>query len=370
MSSIDRRQLALGLLAAPTFAHAQATRDRVETPIAEHLGLPWTTLQFDGRDPVPVTFDTAYLGVTMHASLAAPSAGPSYSAGGRTMTPLEGYTIGGTLRGAGDISWVAERRFEGSAVAGAIGLMVYHMVEFDWVGRRWVVGEGEPPAGAVRRRTRGDPNMLVVQADLDGIPLSLWLNPALEEGLVIRRSAAHRLGLHGRFDRLRQEVNPLDGSVSHVGQATRLSIGDVAIADPILRLHGDMEPYHVYWWRPGVDGVMGYDLLKRLNFRWSQPEETVWLAPNARMDEVRRDDRAGLGLSAHSGYVRVMDVAPGSAGETAGMEIGDEIVAFNGAASLQGLAFALTQADGVTLDLEVQRGSQTRRVPLTLRDRF
>jgi len=122
-----------------------------------------------------------------------------------------------------------------------------------------------------------------------------------------------------------------------------------------------------------IHGLIGYSFLKRFRVTVDYPNRVMWLdpIPNYRDDRPLEYCHVGLQLERQRGAVVVMGVVEGSPAARAGITLGDEVVALDGARA-QGLdLIALTRRmegqPGRTLTLVIRRDAVERTFRLVRR---
>jgi membrane-associated protease RseP (regulator of RpoE activity) len=159
----------------------------------------------------------------------------------------------------------------------------------------------------------------------------------------------------------------------YVVRLPSLKLGTVEINDIAAGLsearHGSISDAN-------YDGNIGSALLKRFVVTFDYANKIMYLkrlrpAP----PDVGTFDRSGLWINAKDDPYEVTDVAKGSAGERAGMAIGDVILAIDGKPVRdQGLADARSmlrdRPAGTRVQLTFRRGAETRDVMLILADQI
>jgi hypothetical protein len=127
---------------------------------------------------------------------------------------------------------------------------------------------------------------------------------------------------------------------------------------------------------PNFDGNVGGGLLKRFVITFDYAHQMLYLKRFAPAPpDLDTFDRSGLWINAHGDGYEVLDVAPGSAAASAGLALGDLIIAVDGRpVSDSGLADTRqalrTAAPGTHVDLTVRRGAETHTANLILRDQI
>lgn len=127
---------------------------------------------------------------------------------------------------------------------------------------------------------------------------------------------------------------------------------------------------------PNYEGNIGTGLLKRFVVTFDYARQTMYLKRiMPQPDDVGTFDRSGLWINAKSGGYEITDVAKGSTGAEAGLMVGDVITAIDDTPAVaEKLADARrmfrAKPAGTRVALIVRRGTETRRVNLTLRDQI
>lgn len=79
-----------------------------------------------------------------------------------------------------------------------------------------------------------------------------------------------------------------------------------------------------------VDGIMGLEILKRFNLIFDYSKRKMYLQKSKLFDEPFKDNKSGLKLKKHEGYLEVEAVIEGSSGAKAELIMGDQIMKVNG----------------------------------------
>jgi hypothetical protein len=160
---------------------------------------------------------------------------------------------------------------------------------------------------------------------------------------------------------------------SYVVRMPSVAIGGVTIPNPVVDLSTARRGAFS---DSNIDGNVGDALLKRFVVTLDYARQIIYLkrispAPS----DLDTFDRSGLWINAHGDGYEVMDVAPGSAAASAGVALGDLIIAVDGHpvtdSGLSDTREALrTAPPGTRVGLTIRRGGQTRTVTLILRDQI
>jgi hypothetical protein len=127
---------------------------------------------------------------------------------------------------------------------------------------------------------------------------------------------------------------------------------------------------------PNYDGNIGSALLKRFVVTFDYAHRRMYLKRiTPTPPDVGTFDRSGLWINAKDGGYQVTDVARGSAGDQAGLAVGDVITTLDGKPVRdEGLADARRmlrdRPAGTRIRLMVRRGTQTHPIILILKDQI
>jgi PDZ domain-containing protein/aspartyl protease len=122
-----------------------------------------------------------------------------------------------------------------------------------------------------------------------------------------------------------------------------------------------------------VHGLLGYSFLKRFRVTLDYPNHVMWLdsLPDYRDERPLEYCHVGLQLERHDGAVVVMGVVEGSPAARAGITLGDEVVALDGAPAsgvdLLTLTRRMEGLPGRHLTLVIRRNAVERTVRLVRR---
>jgi N-acyl-D-aspartate/D-glutamate deacylase len=212
-----------------------------------------------------------------------------------------------------------------------------------------------------------DSNGVEIRAEVNGVSgfftldtgnqIGLFLNSSfVQEHNLVAALGAHYRGYNGRglggpapeawFTRLRS-----------------LRIGDLKIADPVVRLQS----------QPDVSnanaGNIGQSILGRFTLTLDCMRRVMYLEKNTNWDKPEVFNRAGLILDFVDGVDTVMTVLPGSPGEAAGLKPHDKITAINGQPPADDPNDPIfVQPAGTVLHITVRRDGALHVYDVTLRD--
>jgi hypothetical protein len=160
---------------------------------------------------------------------------------------------------------------------------------------------------------------------------------------------------------------------SYVVRMPSVAIGGVTIPNVVVDLS---TARHGAFSDPNSDGNVGDALLKRFVVTFDYARQIMYLKRiSPTPPDLDTFDRSGLWINAHGDGYEVMDVAPGSAAESATLALGDLIIAVDGQpvtdSGLSDMREAWrTAPPGTRVVLSVRRGAEMRTVTLILRDQI
>lgn len=214
---------------------------------------------------------------------------------------------------------------------------------------------------------RKDSNGVEIRAEVDGVPgvftldtgnqIGLFLNSSFvqEHNLVVALGAHYR-GYNGRG---------LGGPAPEAWfvRLHSLRIGDLKIADPVVRLQSQPDV-------PSANaGNVGQSILNRFTLTVDCMRGVMYLEKNTTWDKPEVFNRAGLILDFVDGVDTVMTVLPGGTGEGAGLKTGDSITAINGQAPSDDPNDPIfRQPVGTVLHITARRDGVVHNYDLMLKD--
>jgi hypothetical protein len=368
------RRLALaglaGAVATPSWA--VNTRNRpsgkpVELPLQISRGVPWTTVELpDGRS-FPFGLSTARRQWASHPSVT----NPKYVAGENTGgNRLDAVVVGGKLKDRDIPCFSTPGGFEGMPIAGLIGVPRYHPVLMDW--DRKVLGVNTPPPAGYRKLPMDGTvgTYGCIKVDVDGHVARLWVAHFLPWGMHLTSGYVKRNGLWDRFARRRDDFDG-DGRVLHQSViAQRVTVAGLELNNAVVRLNARDDRYDRHM-NVNADGVIGFDLLKRLNMHVERPGDLEFrVAYSGHRHDPYVDDRAGMAFTDYGGALTVTWIDDNGPAWKAGVRGGDVLVAADVEAGIAGLPYALTRPAGAQVPIEVVKGKGRRELVITLEDRL
>ena len=194
-------------------------------------------------------------------------------------------------------------------------------------------------------RLLGDGKILVRGAVSDPAPpdvsrpLNLLVDTGATKCVLFEDALAPAVQHADAWPALRGLAAPtLIGTVA--ARIARVPVIEVETADVPLRVSGvdvgvmrsDLSQVLSHITREPIHGLLGYSFLKRFRLALDYPNRVLWLdsIPNYRDDRPNEYCHVGLQLERQGGAVVVTGVVEGSPADTAGIRVGDEVVALDG----------------------------------------
>jgi hypothetical protein len=202
-----------------------------------------------------------------------------------------------------------------------------------------------------------------VQAKIGGKPVRLRISTGSFGVVSLSPQAVNRLGLWNDETPYSQRTVD-DGARDAMRRVTRrgdLELGDFTVSRPLLTLNNARGSAWVDVFDD--DGVIGIDLLRRLDLIIDQPKRNLWTRPNADFETPWSYDRAGFDVEQQDGVWKVSVVDGGSPAEQAGLKVGDQVVT-----QIDSVRRARYAPAGAQVAFNVLRGGERVRIPMTLAD--
>jgi C-terminal processing protease CtpA/Prc len=151
-----------------------------------------------------------------------------------------------------------------------------------------------------------------------------------------------------------------------------LAIGPLAVHGPVVELSTDTKGGFA---ETSLAGNIGAGVLKRYVVTLDYEHRVMYLKPVATpAADLDTFDRSGMWINlADDGGFAIVDATKDAPAAQAGLRVGDEIVAVNGKPASSLKLYEVRQmlrdeAPGTVVTFAVKRGSDTKDVPVTLRD--
>ncbi|QII30819.1 PDZ domain-containing protein [Stenotrophomonas maltophilia] len=191
-------------------------------------------------------------------------------------------------------------------------------------------GHYQPPTNAVVLPFEQDDRAPVLNGELDGIPLRLWLDTGSRNSLSLSSPfvRTHRLleKYHAR------EAAVVGWGLGGPGHARPARLGVLRMGDiKVTGLVGDLSTTDKGALALADYGaILGGGVLRRFSMGIDYDAKRLYLVPNAESTLPDAFDRSGLWLQAEEDTLRVADVAPTSASARAGLRRDDRILMIAG----------------------------------------
>lgn len=191
-------------------------------------------------------------------------------------------------------------------------------------------GHYQPPANAVVLPFEQDDRAPVLNGELDGIPLRLWLDTGSRNSLSLSSPFVRTHHLLEKYHASEEAV--LGWGLGGPGRARPARLGVLRMGDiKVTGLVGDLSSTDKGALALADYGaILGGGVLRRFSMGIDYDTKRLYLVPNAESTQSDAFDRSGLWLQAEDGALRVADVAPTSAGARAGLRRDDCIVMIAG----------------------------------------
>ena len=383
---MDRRTFLGSVAALPLLAPAALaaqTRGRIAgAPIRVEDGRLWIDVSFGGEGPFPFVIDTGApgnmiddrlrrrlrlreLGRTRLRGVAGVQRFTFYEAPDVAYGPVR---VGRIAFGAYGEEVRIHPRAHGLLSS---GLLTAADADLDFDIGLWVLhidGRAAPPGYARLPSAIRDPEpgrgaaMIVVEAELDGRTHRLIVDTGAPGQIMLGSDASRRTGLWNDstpFAPGRRRGIGGVGARSRLVRGGALRLGDLAFERPLVSLTEPGSPD-----LSGADGLLGLELIERLNLATRIGEGRLWAQRNARPPRPERYGLSGLWLeSRRDGGIEVAIVSPASPAADAGLRVGDRLDGALGAwiARLGG-------RPGETIEIPYRRGGAADTARLTLRE--
>ncbi len=394
---VDRRAFVVGAGAAAVSASAaEAQVSRVEVPFRLRENQPLTQLTIDGQGPYTFLIDTGASdfvvddGLARELRLRPVGVGRAQGAVGRAQAfqiyqASEVFVAGGIRER--NVFMGGLSAFRGDRFTGLFPMpRNVEEIGFDFERSRFIV-DTRPPAehpgfermailvetrSGVRSSRQGVDPSPRVRVAIDGRPATLVIDSGAQGAVFVKPDFVRANGLFDAASRHRDVVSmgmagPFRTRLAPVGQ---LQFGAHRFDDvPVHFGHPD-DSGRDGW--GGYDGLLGVEVLRRLNFFIKPRRDELWLRPNRHFGDVFRVDRSGLSLQWVDGRVQVRGVAERSPAAASGLRVGDVVTASSaGDGSFDGLVWALSDAPGAVIQMAVARdGAAVGDLSVTLDDGY
>lgn len=399
MTITRRGTLALG--AGLAFGGAANAAPPVETPFRVVRNQPWAAVTINAKDPLAFMIDTGSnaFGITPLAAstlgLVPVTTGQVQAAVGRRTTDFyhaKSVVIGGGVRERDVFLFgMPDRRYD--FISGMVPVAKFAVMGMDFDRQILSVSRSldRAPEGYevletfARGKTFGTTNRLgayarddtsvndldqrpVIQATLDGRPLRLLVDTGATMSLALEPDFVRKHNLWDAFPVSAESVVLTMARSAHMRMVRggRLEFGRFAFERPILTLGNPNDSDEDG--TDDIDGVIGFELIRRLNFLHHPGRKRLYIKPSQALHDVYRYDRAGIEIDVVDGALRVVWIRPRGPAAGAGLVVGDKITGWRGKDGYYGLMWALTGAPGTRVEIQVERAGAASLIAVELRD--
>jgi hypothetical protein len=223
------------------------------------------------------------------------------------------------------------------------------------------------PGSAVPVRFEGEGNLLLVQASIGDASGWFELDSGNESGtemftgFTVKNHLLQALGPHFLAYNGRGFAGP--SPQAYLARVNTMRIGDVPVQSVIARFSTDPSD------KRNFDGNIGQDILRHFTEVYDCMRGQVYFETTPASAQPEVFNRAGFIFDSFGHGLQVMTVLPGSPGAQAGVAVGDVITAIEGKSPGDEMNQpAFLQPSGTQVELTIQRGNETRKVTVTLRD--
>jgi hypothetical protein len=221
------------------------------------------------------------------------------------------------------------------------------------------------PGTAVPLQFQG--NALLVRASISDASGLFLLDSGNESGTMVsagftvKNGLIQKLGAHFLAYNGRGYAGP--SPEAYLARVNTMRIGDVPVPGVIERFSTDNSD------KTSLAGNIGQDILRHFTLVFDCMRGRVYFETTKDSTQPEVFNRAGFIFDSFGHGLQVMTVLPDSPGAQAGVQTGDVITAIDGKKPDDDMNQpAFLQPSGTQLQLTVQRGTETRKVTVTLRD--
>ncbi len=370
-----------GALAGAVLAGAARAADDgvIVVPMRLSDGRFWTSVWLNGKGPYSFALDTGSTAYVVAPKLIAEAGllyAPSINVMGITGAAharreywAKDVVIGGALRDQ-TATFIANP-LGGEPTFGLlpVGLLMLKPTEVDFTeGQLRIYETGRPDLTSYQRLADGviRGRALYATVNLDGERYRLQLDTGDPGGVTLSASTVWRRGLWNRFAKWMADdgAGITEGFKGRAVRMQSLTLGDVAMTSPVVQL---IAPDTIDSGRQAADGLMGLDVLRRLNLFVDAGDNSLWIKPNALLGRPFSYNRSGLTLRRAKGHLVVVAALPDTPAAKAGLVPGDVIHPPPGLSPLR-FVQSLSDDPGVVLSFQAERDGKAFPVRLVLQD--
>jgi hypothetical protein len=216
--------------------------------------------------------------------------------------------------------------------------------------------------------------LLVVQAEVDGIPARLAIDTGAGQTLILQSWFVEEQRLRERYPKRLSVVtgwSALGQTRGDIARLRTLKLGDYAVTNVFVEFETETNPGP-----GGIAGFVGAGILHRFNLTFDPAGRRWLIEPNASYSipsPPPASVRSGLVCSLEGTAWIVQDLIPGSPAAEAGVRLRDRLLEINGVPveplTLADVKRAFQAEPGTRVRLRLQTdGESPREVTLILRD--
>jgi membrane-associated protease RseP (regulator of RpoE activity) len=268
---------------------------------------------------------------------------------------------------------------EGVDMPGMVGFETFRrfVTQIDYGAHKMTLIEPEafdPKTAGTPVPIKFDGNTIEAPATYDGVPGTFTIDTGNRASVILNSPF---VAAHSQFAKYNDAPEATTGwgiggpTKSRVIRGHNLVIGGQTIAAPVILLSTATKGADA---DPSQSGNIGGGILKRFVVTLDYGHNTMYLKPVTQsVSDLDSFDRSGLWINRNAGGYTVVDVTKGGPSDTAGLKVGDEIVAVDGkpATSIplyETRARLRNDTPGTVVTFTVKRGGETKDVAVTLKD--
>lgn len=374
----------------PDFGFVTAGAQNTTVPFTLVNNHMYVKVMLNGKGPYELLFDTGgsnvitptvaeALGLKAEGALQASGAGEKSQDAG--LARVARMTVGDAFLDNQTFVVIALESFgnvEGRPITGLFGYEVFKrfVVKTDYERSRIVLNDPDTfvyKGNGTRTPFEFKEIIPIVPGEIDGIPGTFQLDTGSRGSIDLMTPFVKKHDLVAKYGA------KLDGVAGWgVGgparawfvRGTKLTFGGVSVDAPVVGLSQQQKGAFsdVY-----TAGNIGAGVLKKFNITWDYPHHQIYFERNANYAKPDVFDRAGLWANLGGTGFEVVDVYQGAPAAEAGLQVGDKITAVNGSAagsaiSLPDFRALLRGPVGSRIRLDVVRGTETKKIVITLRE--
>ncbi len=217
-------------------------------------------------------------------------------------------------------------------------------------------------------------NLPHVDGVVDGIKGRFELDAGNQGGLILYKPFVEKNGLRTRYSPRIETITGRGVGGYLYGDVVRvpaLTLGALTLNGVVAELSRQESGA---FFEQKIAGNIGAEILKRFTVTFDYGGKRVYLTKNAAFTAPFDANRSGLGADYENGRFFIVAVVPGGPGDTAGVKVGDTIIAINDTPANKLTPSKARErmrgAAGTVIELRVRTGDTgpVRTVKITLRD--